>query len=305
MPGSSETMLAPALRRMKLETPHCYVNQGMEHSPRAATESASDPSMGIWEVPQAPLASQECDLSPVPAQSLYPRLHQYNASYRRATLQLAASPKLPRTSTRLSLPRPAPPPKPSRVDAIHAGPQGTYRSVHDAGVPASRQDGGVLQEPVYTIAGPGPLRRYPAPLQRSAVHRASCHSSVGTVDSGRWSMPPAPRPMEGSQRIPTGSSHSAPSKVGVTPTALASLQLLALLLPPASRRKLQLLLKFILKISLNPELTLDKDQSNASLCLATFLPVVLMPRDPTYPHRDLARPILQVPTSATNFFYSK
>jgi len=81
--------------------------------------------------------------------------------------------------------------------------------------------------------------------------------------------------------------------VGVTPTALASLQLLALLLPPASRRKLQLLLKFILKISLNPELTLDKEQSNASLCLATFLPVVLMPRDPTYPHRDLARPILQ------------
>jgi len=26
MPSSSETMLAPALRRMKLETPHCYVN---------------------------------------------------------------------------------------------------------------------------------------------------------------------------------------------------------------------------------------------------------------------------------------
>jgi len=294
MPGSSETMLAPALRRMKLETPHCYVNQGMEHSPRAPG-SASDPPMGVWEVPQAPLASQECDLSPVPAQSLYPRLHQYNASYRRATLQLAASPKLPRTSTRLSLPRPAPPPKPSRVDPIHAGPQGTYRSVHDTSVAISMQSGGVLQEPVYTIAGPGPLRRYPAPLQRSAVQRASCHSSAGTVDSGRWSMPPAPRPMGGSQRLPSGSTqaHSAPSKVGVAPTALASLQLLALLLPPASRRKLQLLLKFILKISLNPELTLDKDQSNASLCLATFLPVVLMPRDPTYPHRDLARPILQ------------
>merc|ERR1719464_1993027 len=129
----------------------------MEHSPQAPG-CASDPS--IWEVAQAPLASQECDLSPVPAQSLYPRLHQYNASYRRATLQLAASPKLPRTSTRLSLPRPAPPPKPSRVDAIHAGPQGTYRPVHDAGISASRQGGGVLQEPVYTIAGPGPLRRY-------------------------------------------------------------------------------------------------------------------------------------------------
>ena len=288
MPSSSEAMLAPALRRMKLETPHCYVNQGMEHSPRASTDSASDPSKRIWEIPKAPLASQECDLSPVPAQSLYPRLHQYNASYRRATLQLAASPKLPRTSTRLSLPRPAPPPKPSRVDAIHTGPQGTYRSVHDAGVSASRQGVGVVQEPVYTIAGPGPLRRYPAPLQRSSVHRASCHSS-GTVDSGHWSMPPAPRPMEGSQRLPP-----APAPAPVTPTALASLQLLALLLPPASRRKLQLLLKFILKISLNPELTLDKEQSNASLCLATFLPVVLMPRDPTYPHRDLARPILQV-----------
>ena len=291
MPSSSETMLAPALRRMKLETPHCYVNQGMEHSPQAAG------STGTWEVPQAPLASQECDLSPVPAQSLYPRLHQYNASYRRATLQLAASPKLPRTSTRLSLPRPAPPPKPSRVDAIHAGPQGTYRSVHATGVSVSKQGGGgVLQEPVYTIAGPGPLRRYPAPLQRAAVHRASCHSSAGTVDSGRWSMPPAPRPMEESRRLPSGSP-----QVQSAPSALASLQLLALLLPPASRRKLQLLLKFILKISLNPELTLDKDQSNASLCLATFLPVVLMPRDPTYPHRDLARPILQVPIILSSF----
>ena len=313
MPCSSEITLAPALRRMKLEASHCYDNQGMEHSPRAAdsTKTSGDPT-GIWEVPKAPLASQECDLSPVPTQSLYPRLHQYNTSYRRATLQLAASPKLPRTSTRLSLPRPAPPPKP-RADAVHVGSQGTYRAMHDTGMVASRQIGGVLpQEPVYTIAGPGPLRRYPAPLQRSAVQRASCHSSAGTVDSGRWSMPPAPRPMEVPQRLPGSSQvlihsflggvdlfasnqvHSVPSQVGVPTNALASLQLLALLLPPASRRKLQLLLKFILKISLNPELSLDKSQSNASLCLATFLPVVLRPRDPTYPHRDLARPILQV-----------
>ena len=64
-------------------------------------------------------------------------------------------------------------------------------------------------------------------------------------------------------------------------------------------------MKFILKISLNPELTLDKEQSNASLCLATFLPVVLMPRDPTYPHRDLARPILQVPTCFSTLIQSK
>merc|ERR1719189_1704339 len=141
MPCSSEITLAPALRRMKLEASHCYDNQGMEHSPRAAdsTKTSGDPT-GIWEVPKAPLASQECDLSPVPTQSLYPRLHQYNTSYRRATLQLAASPKLPRTSTRLSLPRPAPPPKP-RADAVHVGSQGTYRAMHDTGMVASRQIG--------------------------------------------------------------------------------------------------------------------------------------------------------------------
>ena len=201
VPNNGDGILVPALGEMRLEPPYCYDNQGMDDSPRAAAEYIEQ-SAGTWEVPQAPLATQECDLSPVPTQGLYPRLHQYNASYRRATLQIASSPKLPRTSTRLSLPRPAPPPKP-KPDVIHAGPQGIYRPVPDAGSSYARQsdpgDTGGLHEPVYTIAGPGPLRRYPAPLQRSATQRASCHSSVGTVDSGRWSMPPAPRPMLPSQ----------------------------------------------------------------------------------------------------------
>jgi hypothetical protein len=218
-----------ALRGMRLEeaTPHAYDNPGMEVSPRA------------------PLARQECDLSPVGGMQAFPRQHQYNSSYRLATLQ-PSSPRLPRTSTRLSLARPAAPPRPL--------------------------------EPVYTVAGPGPLRRYPAParrpdLSRGAPGRASSlsHQSQATVDSGRFSLPPGP-----------------------PAAALPVLQLLGLLLPPASRRKLQLLLKFILKISMNSELTLDPCQSNASLCLDTFLSVVLRPRGAASPRRDLARPVLQV-----------
>jgi len=70
-------------------------------------------------------------------------------------------------------------------------------------------------------------------------------------------------------------------------------KLLCLLVPPASRRKLQLLLKFILKISCNSELRLNTDVSNACLSLDTFLEVILRPRDLAFPHRDLARPVLQ------------
>ena len=196
--------------------------------------------------PRAPLASQECDLSPVTS-SFLARHHQYNSSYRLATLQPATPRALPRTSTRLSLARPHPPPKPEL-------------------------------EPVYTLAGPGPLRRYPAPrpepsLYRGGQGRASSHSAT-TVDSGVYSLPPTHR------REPPPPS-----------AALPVFQLLGLLLPPASRsahccrrrlqnphvprRKLQLLLKFILKISMNCELSLDSSQSNASLCLDTFLAVVL------------------------------
>ena len=74
---------------------------------------------------------------------------------------------------------------------------------------------------------------------------------------------------------------------------MLALQLLGLLLPPASRRKLQLLLMFILKIAANPELRLDPTQSNAALCLGPFLPVVLRAAGAALPHADLARPVLQ------------
>ena len=233
--------LTPALRRMRLEeaAPHCYDNPGLE------------------QTPQAPLASQECDLSPV--SQPFQRNTVYNSSYRLATLQPSQptlppsqpAPRLPRTSTRLSLAKPQPPPKPKET-------------AYARSLPARQEP---KSEAVYTIAGPGPLRRYGAPL------RASGRSVATTVDSGRSSLAP---------------------EVRAPPPALGALQLLALLLPPGHRRKLQLLLKFILKISMNCDLSLSSSQSNASLCLDTFLGVVLRPRDQAFHHSDIARRILQV-----------
>lgn len=163
--ASCDSNITPVLQRMRLEgeeRAHCYDNAGMEVSPRA------------------PLARhEECDLSPV-VPAFMPRQHQYNSSYRLATLHPPTPRLLPRTSTKLSLARPLPPPR-GEVPRVPR------------------------HEPVYTVAVPGPLRRYSVqrpselaqvePFSRGSQRRASLHSLV-TVDSGRYSLPPCPTYME-------------------------------------------------------------------------------------------------------------
>ena len=270
----SSSGLTPALRKVRLEREgHCYTNTAMDTSSDREEEvflrSAAPPG-GLL---RAPLASQECDLSPVPAPL---SRNMYNASYRLATDPQPG--KLPRTSTRLSLdaaPRPAPP---SRV-----------------------------QEPVYTVAGPGPIRRFTvpepqaapphhtqtlppryrhapravqpplssagsvAPLTRGNVARASLYS-VATQDSGHYSQV---------------------SAVLRSPSPTAMFKLLLLLLPPSYRRKLQLLLKFIMKISLNQNLRLDPGVTNSALALDTFLEVILRPSAMSRHNRELSLNIVK------------
>lgn len=267
------TGLTPALRRVRLERESfCYTNMAMDTS----TDRHED-VMGKM----APLASQDCDLSPVP--TAFNRLTAYNTSYRKATNQPAtpSNHRLPRTSTKLSL---------ARQDLVRAEPY----LVQDT------------QDPVYTVPGPGPIRRFtvpaqppphsthtlphrrarqsvppplssldslPPPLSRASTARASLYSQL-TQDSGHYSQPDS-RPLTRS-----------PSPTGM-------FKLLALLLPPSNRRRLQLLLKFILKISSNTNLSLDSSVSNASLALSIFLEVILRPANLSSHNRDLAFQILQ------------
>jgi len=117
------------------------------------------------------------------------------------------------------------------------------------------------------------LDSLPPPLSRASTARASLYSQL-TQDSGHYSQPD-PRPLTRS-----------PSPTGM-------FKLLALLLPPSNRRRLQLLLKFILKISSNTNLSLDSSVSNASLALSIFLEVILRPANLSSHNRDLAFQILQ------------
>ncbi|GFR90022.1 DEP domain-containing protein 1A [Elysia marginata] len=57
-----------------------------------------------------------------------------------------------------------------------------------------------------------------------------------------------------------------------------SLQLVALLLPPGSRRKLHLLFKLMVKMTSNPNLCLDPTQTTRSLVLSTFYKSILRSR---------------------------
>ncbi len=61
--------------------------------------------------------------------------------------------------------------------------------------------------------------------------------------------------------------------------ATRACQLLGLLLPPSNRRKLQLLLKFIRRISANQRLRLDSERSNEALALEVLAPAILRPYD--------------------------
>jgi len=247
----------------------------------------------------APLASQECDLSPVP--TAFNRHNAYNTSYRMATNQPATpSHRLPRTSTKLSLPK-------QDMIKVRAEPYMTQ----DMQMAQSAYHTLPVQEPVYTVAGPGPLRRFtvPAPppalsthplphrrarqsvppplssldslppsLSRASTARASLYSQL-TQDSGHYS--------QASTRLPP------PPQLTRSPSPTGMFKLLALLLPPSNRRRLQLLLKFILKISSNANLSLDSSVSNASLALSIFLEVILRPANLSSHNRDLAFQILQ------------
>jgi len=273
-PGSG---LTPALRRVRLERENnCYTNPALDSS---SEKESDDVFISRSTYSRAPLATQECDLSPVPPPMMR---NTYNASYRMATNH-----NLPRTSTKMQLEnaRQEPPKPPRALD--------------------------MMNEPLYTVVGPGPIRRFTvpnvqqhhaqtlphksrqqpvymvqpplssaesapagsrvAPLTRGNVARASMYS-VTTQDSGHYSQVTSlPR----------------------SPSPTAMFKLLTLLLPPSYRRKLQLLLKFIMKISLNQNLKLDSNASNSSLAIDTFLEVILRPSNLTRHNRELATNIVQ------------
>ncbi len=58
-------------------------------------------------------------------------------------------------------------------------------------------------------------------------------------------------------------------------SAIDSFKMLGLLLEPSRRRKLQLLLKFMKRVSGNDQLTLQRDANNFLLVLDTFVATIL------------------------------
>ena len=257
--GSGErpgTSLTPALRRVKLERDNfCYSNRGMDTSDEAGGGQ------------KAPLAAQECDLSPVPALT---RHSNYNASYRLATSQ-----QLPRTSTKLALN--------SRPEPV--------RKVQST------------TEPVYTVAGPGPIRRFTVPSVRHSQTLPAKQSPMEPQYQPQYQVAPPLSSGLSRGEVGRGSVYSCStqdsglysqvSTVVRSPTPTAMFKLLALLLPPSYRRRLQLLLKFILKISLNHNLHLDANTSNRNIALHTFLEVILRPSSMSRHNRELANNIVQ------------
>eukprot|EP00095_Tigriopus_kingsejongensis_P004452 maker-scaffold168_size293125-snap-gene-0.25 protein:Tk04452 transcript:maker-scaffold168_size293125-snap-gene-0.25-mRNA-1 annotation:"dep domain-containing protein 1a-like" len=75
-------------------------------------------------------------------------------------------------------------------------------------------------------------------------------------------------------------------------SAIETFKLLALLLPPANRRKLQLLLKFMRRVSVNHDLRLREDKCNHTLALDTFFDAILRPSDPFNQDEELSRKIV-------------
>eukprot|EP00088_Acartia_fossae_P044573 TRINITY_DN4739_c0_g1_i3.p1 TRINITY_DN4739_c0_g1~~TRINITY_DN4739_c0_g1_i3.p1 ORF type:complete len:1187 (-),score=273.56 TRINITY_DN4739_c0_g1_i3:761-4321(-) len=71
-----------------------------------------------------------------------------------------------------------------------------------------------------------------------------------------------------------------PDPIKVEENAIDVFKLLTLLVPPSKRRKLQLLLKFIRKVSLNHELKLSSECTNREFSMSTFTTVILRPSDP-------------------------
>jgi len=269
------TGLTPALRKVRLDREsYCYTNMAMDTS-----MDRVEGMMGKV----APLASQECDLSPVP--TVFNRHASYNTSYRMATNQPnTPHHKLPRTSTKLSLAR-------QEMMKVRAEP---YKSEQDF----QHQQPLAPQEPLYTVAGPGPLRRFTAPQTHTLPHRRARHSvppPLSSLDSLPLSRASTGRASLYSHSTQDSGHYSqvSPRHLTRSPSPTGMFKLLALLLPPSNRRRLQLLLKFILKISSNSNLCLDSSVSNASLAVSIFLEVILRPANLSSHNRDLAFQILQ------------
>eukprot|EP00092_Neocalanus_flemingeri_P034679 GFUD01037729.1.p1 GENE.GFUD01037729.1~~GFUD01037729.1.p1 ORF type:complete len:1081 (+),score=389.16 GFUD01037729.1:338-3244(+) len=329
------TGLTPALRRVRLEREsYCYTNLAMDTS----TDRVGDTLSKV-----APLARQEslrhseCDLSPVPP-AQFSRHTAYNTSYRMATNQTATpSHRLPRTSTKLSLARQdlmnvrAEPYMVQDNDmqnqVAHADRQSlaaqeplySGTSVLDPVYSGTTVQEPVyshrIQEPVYTVAGPGPLRRFTVPSQPPSHHQTLPHRRAGSS-----SHPTVPPPLSSVDSAPPRLSRASTARASLysqltqdsghysqtsarppppppqltrSPSPTGMFKLLALLLPPSNRRRLQLLLKFILKISSNSNLSLDSSTTNACLSLNIFLQVILRPANLSSHNPDLAIQILQ------------
>ena len=76
--------------------------------------------------------------------------------------------------------------------------------------------------------------------------------------------------------------------------AAESFKLLGLLLPPANRRKLQLLLKFMRRVAVNAKLHLSGEAGKSNRCLALdiFSPSVLRPCSMSRYDEELCRKIV-------------
>lgn len=289
--------------RYEPNPPHCYVNRGLEQSPVRSTNLA-------------PLALHEIsDLSPVP----FNRHTKYNASYRLATNQPATPKlNFPRTSTKVKLQPADNLRKGGKDECVYAraepylnsdassvvGPEGLYSRVGEG--PIQRYRAGQVHRhtmPPHQTQHSQPPQLRPHEFRRNNAARTS-RTSQATVDSGRYSdysrtSGQATRSQAGLYaRLPAGSGGSQQSRYSrfgmsqaglkqggtrspedVAEMGIQIFKLLTLIIPPSNRRKLQLLLKFIRKISLNHELRLDPNLSNRALSLSTFTEVILRPAD--------------------------
>ncbi|KAK6179734.1 hypothetical protein SNE40_012028 [Patella caerulea] len=84
-----------------------------------------------------------------------------------------------------------------------------------------------------------------------------------------------PNPICEDEPAENGKQKSDCESLSAEDCAKKALQLVCLLLPPANRRKLQLLLKLMYKMTINQDLNLDPSQSTRSLVLETFYKCIL------------------------------
>jgi len=290
---------------------YCKMNRSLDTSPIA--HKTTDNVMQAL----APLAVDETtEISPVP----FVRNNKYNNSYRLATNQPATpvgKSGLPRTSTKLSLQQKVNGDQlysknariaEARDPVVHVNThQHNYYSSTDSAYKSvpykTSSTWSQFVEAGVTNTGQDFKRNVSSRLSRC---------SETTVDSGRYSdvsrastahksrglyvLPPQVKCCDDQVNAPVQTALTAqtlpadllfeklrqlPKQPGkVEENSIEIFKLLTLLIPPCNRRKLQLLIKFIRKVSLNHELVLDSQISNRELSINTFTPVILRPSDP-------------------------